>query len=272
MIPWWSAPHLNVRFVRPFASALLALDHSLWGDAPLGYHLHSLVWWAALLVLARRAFEEWLPSPTSTLALAVYALATSHAYPVGWPSARHELVATVCVTGGLALMTGRGGESVNRRLAALAAFVLGLTASEGALGGLVFASLYDVAGPAARLKPLGGPSATGGYTCGCSSRSCTSSVTRYSAAGRATAAATSLPSPPRFGFVQLGILRYPVLLANALLGVPAEFSVVGGQTLLIVARLSSRRPSSQGRGVRSEGRHRAGGARRDRAAPSCPAR
>jgi hypothetical protein len=107
VIPWWSAPHLNVRFVRPLASALLALDHALWGDVPLGYHLHSLVWWTALLVLARRAFKEWLPAPTSTVALAIYALATSNTYPVGWPSARHELVATVCVTGGLALMTGR---------------------------------------------------------------------------------------------------------------------------------------------------------------------
>jgi hypothetical protein len=44
-----------------------------------------------------------------------------------------------------------------------------------------------------------------------------------------------LSSPLRF--VQVGVLRYPVLLANALLGVPAEFSVVGGQAPLAIAGL-----------------------------------
>jgi len=224
-VPWWSAPHLHIRFVRPLASALLGIDHALFGDAPLGYHLHSLVWWAALLAIARVAFEAWLPPPTSTLALAVYAFSTAHGYPVGWASARHELVATVCVAGGLALMTAGGGETATRRWRALGAFVMGLAASEGAIGGLAFAVMLDVAGPAAAFRSWQARlrrAAPWGLTA-LAYLACYASVD--GGARESGGYFSPLASPGRF--VQVGILRYPVFLANALAGVPAEFAVIG---------------------------------------------
>jgi hypothetical protein len=232
LAPWWAAPHLHLHFLRPLGSALLAMDHALFGDASLGYHVHSLVWWAALLALARVAFARWLPAPTSTLALAVYAFSTSHGDPVSWLAARHELVATVCVVGGLASMTARGGDGVGRRKGALAAFLLGLATSELAIGGLAFAFMHDLAGPRAspswtarlrRAAPWGVTAIV--YLVG------------YSALGGGARESggyvSPMSSPGRF--VQLGVQRYPVLLANALVGIPDEFSLVGAGTALFVA-------------------------------------
>jgi len=38
-LPWWTYDGLRISFCRPLSSALLALDHAIWGRHPLGYHL-----------------------------------------------------------------------------------------------------------------------------------------------------------------------------------------------------------------------------------------
>src|SRR4051812_992692 len=43
--PWWTDPELKLRFFRPLSSGLLALDHALFGHAPLGYHVHAVLWY-----------------------------------------------------------------------------------------------------------------------------------------------------------------------------------------------------------------------------------
>ena len=44
----------------------MALDHALWGRRPLPYHVHTLLWYAALLARGGRA----LPPGRAPLALA----------------------------------------------------------------------------------------------------------------------------------------------------------------------------------------------------------
>ena len=41
-IPWWSDPHLTIRFLRPLPSALVWADHRLFGYAAFGPHVLSL--------------------------------------------------------------------------------------------------------------------------------------------------------------------------------------------------------------------------------------
>src|SRR5262245_41874240 len=41
VLPWWSAPDLKLAFWRPLSSALVVLDHALFGRRALGWHLHS---------------------------------------------------------------------------------------------------------------------------------------------------------------------------------------------------------------------------------------
>src|SRR5436309_3391176 len=49
-LPWWAAPHLSLHLVRPLASALFTLDDALFHAHAVAYHVHSLLWFAALLV------------------------------------------------------------------------------------------------------------------------------------------------------------------------------------------------------------------------------
>jgi hypothetical protein len=101
LLPWWTHPHLTLRFLRPLSSALLWMDHRAFSHAALPMHLHSLGWWV-LAVLAVRALYERLFSPRVTvLATAVFALAPCHALPLAWLANRETLVSLVL--GALAL-------------------------------------------------------------------------------------------------------------------------------------------------------------------------
>src|SRR5262245_54797286 len=48
--PWWTDPHLRARFMRPLTSALLALDHLLYGRSAAFYHLTSVAFYALLVL------------------------------------------------------------------------------------------------------------------------------------------------------------------------------------------------------------------------------
>jgi len=47
--PWWIHEGVRSQIFRPLSDLLLRIDHALFGRSPLGYHLHSLAWWAATL-------------------------------------------------------------------------------------------------------------------------------------------------------------------------------------------------------------------------------
>lgn len=101
LLPWWAAPSLRVHLLRPLSSALFALDFKLFGQNPLGAHLHSLLWWLALLIIVRALYRRLLPGAAGTLALLVFALAPAHIQTYAWISARHMLVAAVPAAGAL---------------------------------------------------------------------------------------------------------------------------------------------------------------------------
>jgi hypothetical protein len=99
--PWWTAPDFRVHLVRPLSSALLAFDHAVFGHHALGWHLHSLLWYAALLAAAGAFFRSVLPTRSATLALLVFALSDANVFPFSWLSARHGLQAATFVTVGI---------------------------------------------------------------------------------------------------------------------------------------------------------------------------
>jgi hypothetical protein len=151
ILPWWSAPHLRLHLVRPLPSALLALDRSIFGDAALGYHLHSILWLAALLALARALFVRLLDRKVATLAVLVFALSPNFTLAARLIAARHILIAGVAVAGGLLLLLESEALPKRRWLAALV-FVLGLAAGEGGLAGLAFWTAYEAFAPAERSR------------------------------------------------------------------------------------------------------------------------
>lgn len=52
---WWTSPDFKGRFFRPLTSLTLWLDHTLYGNHPLGYHVTSLLWYLGVLLLVATA-------------------------------------------------------------------------------------------------------------------------------------------------------------------------------------------------------------------------
>jgi hypothetical protein len=145
VVPWFTAPDLRLAFFRPLSSALMWLDHTLWGRSPLPYHVHTLLWYAALLVLAAVLLRRVLPPALATLALVLFCLDESHAMAASWVAARNASVACVLVLAGL-LAHIRWREDRWLPGAALAplAVALGLAASEMALGALMYLIAWEL--------------------------------------------------------------------------------------------------------------------------------
>jgi hypothetical protein len=133
--PWWTDPDLVIAFCRPLSSLTLWLDHKLWPLTPWAMHLHSLVWFAALLGAAWCAMRRLVPERgVALLALLIYALDDARSMPVGWLANRNSLVALV--PGFLALAAhARWRSSGERKFAGLAtaALIVGLLGGEPAL-------------------------------------------------------------------------------------------------------------------------------------------
>ncbi|MET0595209.1 MAG: hypothetical protein ABW133_21090, partial [Polyangiaceae bacterium] len=145
--PWWTNLDLKVRFFRPLASAILTFDHALFGRAPLGYHLHSLVWYFLLLAGVGLLLRCVLSPRVFALAFLMFVLAGGHAEAVGWISARHMLVGAAPAVWGLVahVYYRERGFSAGRFLAPVG-MLLGLAGSEAAIGALFFWIAYELVG------------------------------------------------------------------------------------------------------------------------------
>jgi hypothetical protein len=94
--PWWASDKISVSFLRPLASATLALDFSLWPNTPLPIHLHSLLWFLLLIVLIFHLYKRLTGSITvAGLGILLIVLDDIFASPAGWISNRHSLIAMV---------------------------------------------------------------------------------------------------------------------------------------------------------------------------------
>ena len=92
VFPWWTDPKLVVRFFRPLSSALLWADHWVFGRAPLLFHLHSLLWWAAACLAAHTLFRRSFSPRVALLATSAFALSPCHVLPLAWIANREALV------------------------------------------------------------------------------------------------------------------------------------------------------------------------------------
>jgi hypothetical protein len=96
VFPWWSDQEVMIAFLRPVTSLTHWLDHALWNDHPVLMHLHSMLWFAALLLVVGRLYQHLSVSPVAAgLAMLVYAIDDARAMTVGWISNRNALVALV---------------------------------------------------------------------------------------------------------------------------------------------------------------------------------
>lgn len=125
--PWWIPSNWRARFFRPVTSVSLWFDHVLFDGWAIGYHLTSLVIFAALLVLLFHLFRATgFGDGGAIVAVLMFACTDSVLLPVGWPANRNSLLEFTFLVGA-ALAASRAGRE-NARWAAVIAVVLGIGA------------------------------------------------------------------------------------------------------------------------------------------------
>lgn len=224
-MPWWGHPELKIHLVRPLASAIMTAERWLFGSAPLGYHLFSIACYVALVAAVGRLFHKRLPGATGALAVLIFAVNETHLLPFGWISCQHMLLGALPVVLGLHayLRYKEEGWRPGLWLGPLG-LTLGLLSGETALCGVAYWVVYHLAGPlhdkshgwqwwprvAATLPVLG----IGAYFI----------FYKVVGGGSAHNGAYFEPLSNPLGFARVALERLPVLLGNAILGVPADFS------------------------------------------------
>jgi hypothetical protein len=146
-LPWWTDPSIHVRFWRPLSSALLSLDHVLFGLRPFGYHVHMLLWYAAFLHAVGSLFRDVLPKKVAVLSFLIFAIDGTHAEAAGWLSDRHMLIAALPVLVVLRLHVRRSASRPRDRWLTAVGVAAGLSGGEGALGVVAYLVAYDIVRP-----------------------------------------------------------------------------------------------------------------------------
>jgi len=152
--PWFTNLHWKISFCRHLPSALIALNHKICGLKPLGYTIHSLLWYMALIsilgLLVRRIVPGWhgkLSHPVTYLTLILFAFSTSHMLMLFYGAARWLLIAAALALAGLlAHLKWREQGWKPGRYLSLIAFFLALLSGEAALAVLAYLAAYELFG------------------------------------------------------------------------------------------------------------------------------
>lgn len=144
--PWWTLPELKLAFWRPLSSALMVLDHALFGRNPVPYHLHSILWYLLTIVAAAGVLRR-LPGAAGGLALLFFALDETHVFPVMWVANRNALVATAPALFGLWMHLRWREQGWRPGLPlSLVGLATGLLGGETALGVFAYLGAYELLG------------------------------------------------------------------------------------------------------------------------------
>ncbi|MFZ5470270.1 MAG: hypothetical protein ACOZIN_12615 [Myxococcota bacterium] len=155
--PWWTLRELKLNFWRPFSSALTYVDLALFGKLEWPPHLHSALWYLALVGACALVLRRALPSALGGAALLLFAIDDAHWMPVSWLANRNALVAaTPALLGLVAHLRWREERWRFGLPLSMLGYTLGLLAGEAALGVFCYLAAYEwVAAPGGRRERLG---------------------------------------------------------------------------------------------------------------------
>ncbi len=152
--PWWTLPTVRLSLFRPLSSELTHLDYVLFGRWLPAHHLHSILWYLALVGVACALYRRTLGGQgrlalLAPLAMVLFAIDDVHWLAAVWLANRNALVATAPVLLGL-LFHLRWREDGWRAglFLSVPCYAIGLAGGETALGALAYLGAYEVfAGP-----------------------------------------------------------------------------------------------------------------------------
>jgi hypothetical protein len=143
-MPWWTYENAKLAFFRPVSSWTHFIDDEVFGKAPVWSHLHSLLWFALLIALAMKAYDELIENRwVIGVASAMFALDSAHGSAVGWISNRNAAITAVF---GLAAVLchhrRRHGADLLTAMIGWGCFALCLLSGESAVGVLGYLLAY----------------------------------------------------------------------------------------------------------------------------------
>jgi hypothetical protein len=158
--PWWTHPRLLISLFRPLSTLSHQLDAALWPNSALLQHVHSLLFYVALVLAVTRLYRGLMGTTTvAGLSALMYALDQAHGFAVGWIANRNALIAALLGVWAL-LCHHRARTAGARSLSVLAPLLLlcALLAGEGAIaifGYLIGYALFVERGrPSSRVVSL----------------------------------------------------------------------------------------------------------------------
>ncbi len=87
LLPWWTSADYRVAFFRPLAGLTHWIDFRLWPDRVGVMHLHSLIWFGAVVAGAAVFFRRFIgASRAAGLAALLFAADEAHGLPAAPPS------------------------------------------------------------------------------------------------------------------------------------------------------------------------------------------
>lgn len=149
--PWWTEPGFKIAMFRPLSSALIALDVGLFGLDARSFHLHSCLWFVALLASVALFFSEILSPLAAGIALFLFAVEEGVTPPIVWLANRSTLVS--CTFGFLALwayVRNRERPGWLPRVVVAALFTLALAGGEYAFSVLLYVVAFEFVSKKAR--------------------------------------------------------------------------------------------------------------------------
>lgn len=93
-LPWWTLETLRISFWRPVAVVTHLIDHQLWPGLTWLMHLHSLLWYGAVVFVATLFYRRFIgPGWGAGLAALLFAVDDAHGMAAGWLANRNALLA-----------------------------------------------------------------------------------------------------------------------------------------------------------------------------------
>ncbi|GEM_PF-2132047 len=142
VLPWWTYPGSKVMFYRPVAQWLMKLDYRLWPDNLPLMHLHSVLWYGVLVLVASLAYRQIMPTHWAAgLAAVLFAVDAAHGSAVAWLANRNALP---CLTGALLSLLCYRKRQLHWRIVGCALFAFSLACSEAALAITAYFLAYEL--------------------------------------------------------------------------------------------------------------------------------
>jgi len=101
-------------YYRPMVLLSFAVDRSIFGLEPAGYHLHSLLWHLLSMAMLHRLVRPLMGPGAALLAVAFFGLHPAQSEVVAWIAARNDLMATALGFGALSLLWDGTTPSIKR--------------------------------------------------------------------------------------------------------------------------------------------------------------